>query len=61
MENVNNIISPNYGKCLHSAISTEENSEFTYRKAYVGDWGDWDDQPDNNTVSEGSYELEELI
>lgn len=61
MENVNTI-SANYGKCLHSAICTEETSGFIYRKAYVGDWGDWDEQPDNTSITDPDcYDVEELI
>jgi hypothetical protein len=61
MENINNIIE-NFGQCLHSAIYTAENSEFIYRKAYVGDWGDWDEQPDNDTVTEpNGYDAEQLM
>lgn len=51
MENVYNT-SENYGKCLHSAIYSEGNTELVYRKAYKGDWGDWDEQPDSTTITE---------
>lgn len=52
MKNVNDT-SENYGKCLHSAIYTPDNDELIYRKAYVGDWGDWDEQPENEISDPG--------
>jgi hypothetical protein len=47
MENVNNT-RENYGSCFHSTIYISNNVDFVYRKAYKGDWGDWDEQLDTN-------------
>lgn len=52
MKNINDT-SENYGKCLHSAIYTPNNDELIYRKAYVGDWGDWDEQPETEISDSG--------
>lgn len=54
MKNVNEI-TQNYGKCLHSAIYTPNNDELIYTKAYVGDWGDWDEPV--NEVSDPGFDL----
>ncbi|MGO4771270.1 hypothetical protein ACEN2I_06375 [Flavobacterium sp. W22_SRS_FK3] len=32
---------------LHSQICLADNIDFIYRKSYKGDWGHWDDLPDN--------------
>lgn len=33
---------------LHSEICVAYNNDFTYRKAYKGDWGHWDDLPETS-------------
>nr|WP_198999917.1 hypothetical protein [Flavobacterium sp. ASV13] len=57
MENVNNPSSENYCKCFHSSIYTAGNSDFIYTKAYQGDWGDWDDQPEIVIIETNVYDL----
>lgn len=56
MENVNNTTRENYGQCFHSTIYISDNVDFVYRKAYKGDWGDWDEQPDNTTPDPKHYD-----
>jgi hypothetical protein len=34
---------------LHSEICVAYNNDFTYRKAYKGDWGHWDDLPETSS------------
>ena len=34
---------------LHSEICVAYDIDFTYRRAYRGDWGHWDDLPENTT------------
>jgi hypothetical protein len=33
---------------FHSQICSASNTDLIYRKAYKGDWGHWDDLPDND-------------
>lgn len=56
MENVNNT----NGKCFHSSIHTSDNVEFIYTKAYKGDWGDWDDQPETIIADSAEYDEETI-
>jgi hypothetical protein len=50
MENSNTYNSTAYSTdSLHSQICLADNIDFIYRKAYRGDWGHWDDLPDNTT------------
>ncbi|KUJ61247.1 hypothetical protein AR687_13735 [Flavobacteriaceae bacterium CRH] len=58
MENTNNN-SENFGKCVHSSICVSGSSDIIYRKAYIGDWGDWDENPVNDSLNENDYELTE--
>jgi hypothetical protein len=48
MKNSSNHISENEKQCLHSQICSVNNDDLIYRKSYKGDWGDWDDLPENN-------------
>jgi len=52
MENSNTYNSTSYSTdSLHSQICLADNIDFIYRKAYRGDWGHWDDLPDNATTT----------
>lgn len=33
-------------------VSNVDNDELIFRKTYVGDWGDWDEKPENNVKDE---------
>lgn len=48
MENSNQYNSGNFHKCPYqSQVYGTNKSELIYRKVYKGDWGDWDDMPQN--------------
>lgn len=50
MDNANCSKNGNLYKCPYqSQVYGTDNSDLIYRKGYTGDWGHWDDQPDNNT------------
>ncbi|WP_163397549.1 hypothetical protein [Flavobacterium fluviatile] len=52
MENSNTYNNAAYSTdSLHSQICLADNIDFIYRKAYRGDWGHWDDLPDNTTTT----------
>jgi len=63
MENSNTYNSHVYHTdSLHSQICLADNIDFIYRKAYKGDWGHWDDLPDNSTLNcPGTDESENSI
>lgn len=43
--------------CVHEEIYLASNDDFIYRKAYKGDWGDWDDQPNSAASNEDYFGL----
>jgi len=48
MENLNTYKEEDLDRCpFHSNIAAASNNDFIYRKAYKGDWGHWDDLPEN--------------
>ncbi|WET03042.1 hypothetical protein [Flavobacterium sp. YJ01] len=40
------------------SVCAGDNNELIFRKTYVGDWGDWDEKP-NNTFQEQNNYLDE--
>jgi hypothetical protein len=44
---------------FHSQICVADTNDFIYRKAYKGDWGHWDDLPDNAAADENNCDMEE--
>ena len=40
------------------SVCAGDNNELIFRKNYVGDWGDWDEKP-NNTFQEQNNYLDE--
>lgn len=38
-----------YCEISHTIIYSGENDELICRKVYRGDWGDWDDKPQNSS------------
>jgi len=57
MKNSNTYNSDNFQKeCFHSQICSIGNDDLAYRKAYKGDWGDWDDLPNSTSAFETESE-----
>lgn len=46
-------------RCVHEEIYLPGNDDFIYRKAYKGDWGDWDEQPNSEASNEEYFGLKE--
>ncbi|MDR7212505.1 hypothetical protein [Flavobacterium piscis] len=44
---------------FHSQICSANDNDLIYRKAYKGDWGDWDDQPEIADSNENHLEMNE--
>jgi len=62
MKNSNTYFSDNFQKeCIHSQICSVGNDDLAYRKAYKGDWGDWDDMPITATSNLNAFEVNENI
>ncbi|WP_426485254.1 hypothetical protein [Flavobacterium sp. 2] len=38
-----------YCEKSHAIIYTGYNNELIFRKVYQGDWGDWDEEPENDS------------
>nr|WP_294932583.1 hypothetical protein [uncultured Flavobacterium sp.] len=49
----------NKSSSLHSEICVAHNIDFSYRKAYQGDWGHWDDLPDTDTSGQNCTESDD--
>jgi hypothetical protein len=48
MENSNSYSAGKLQKCPYQILLYgEDNCDLAYRKAYKGDWGDWDDLPES--------------
>ncbi|UPZ14324.1 hypothetical protein [Flavobacterium humidisoli] len=48
MKNTQINFSPNNKTCTDRTLVCDgDNNELIFRKTYVGDWGDWDEKPDN--------------
>lgn len=61
MENSNRSKSGNLYKCPYqSQVYGTDNSDLIYRKGYTGDWGHWDDQPDNVAADPFSCETDKI-
>ncbi|MBF4516941.1 hypothetical protein IRZ71_11320 [Flavobacterium sp. ANB] len=59
MENTKNSADENYGKCVHSSIYVAETTDLIYRKAYIGDWGDWDEKTCDTSTDQNDCVLPE--
>lgn len=47
MKNTQINFSPNNKTCTDRTLVCDgDNNELIFRKTYVGDWGDWDEKPD---------------
>ncbi|WP_427873619.1 hypothetical protein [Flavobacterium sp. MMS24-S5] len=47
MKNTQINFSPNNKTCTgRTLVCDGDNNELIFRKTYVGDWGDWDEKPD---------------
>ena len=47
MENIQINFSPNTKTCTdRTLVCIGDNNELIFRKTYVGDWGDWDEKPE---------------
>ncbi|WP_433830315.1 hypothetical protein [Flavobacterium anhuiense] len=48
MKNTQINFSPKNKTCTDRTLVCDgDNNELIFRKTYVGDWGDWDEKPDN--------------
>lgn len=60
MENSNLHKSGNLNKCPYqSMVYGKDNCELIYRKPYKGDWGHWDDLPENAVVLNNCNDVSE--
>lgn len=37
------------------SVCAGDNNELIFRKTYVGDWGDWDEKPNNTFQDQNNY------
>lgn len=44
-------------RSVHADIYMASNSDFVYRKAYKGDWGDWDDLPHAALTEDDAFDI----
>ncbi|WP_125723559.1 hypothetical protein [Flavobacterium ustbae] len=50
MENIQINFSPKNKTCTdRTLVCIGDNNELIFRKTYVGDWGDWDEKPEDRS------------
>ena len=56
MKNLQINFSPNNESCTdRTLVCNGDNNELIFRKTYIGDWGDWDEKPDDALKDQPLY------
>lgn len=57
MNTLSKITNEDFDRCpFHSNINAGNDIDINYKRTYNGDWGHWDDLPENDLKDQNQYE-----